>query len=336
VPDNRKILILKLGAIGDVIMALSLLTAIDERYPGAEITWICGKTVEPILKSLNRINQLITVDENDFYKGPLVRKIISVAGVWKRLLGKKFNVVLNCYKDPRYNFLLPVRSEVYLDFSGRSRMNSFIPGRYHSDEYARLITGINDWSLRSSVLPRITKKIPVPELPDGSDSQRVILAPGGTRNIVRNDDLRRWPIENYKALAEKLIDLGNTPVIIGADSDNWVSEAFSGIKVTDLVGKTTLLDLVSLFRLSRLLVTHDTGTLHLAKLSGIKIIALFGPVNPKERIGINENIEIIWGGTELPCSPCYNGKEFAKCANNVCMKNISVQSVLDKIADLSS
>jgi heptosyltransferase-2 len=85
-----------------------------------------------------------------------------------------------------------------------------------------------------------------------------------------------------------------------------------------------------------LLVTHDTGTLHLAKLSGIKIIALFGPVNPKERIGINENIEIIWGGTELPCSPCYNGKEFAKCANNVCMKNISVQSVLDKIADLSS
>jgi heptosyltransferase II len=333
---KKSILILKLGAIGDVVMALSLITAIDEKYPDAEITWICGKTVAPILDSINRINKLIIVDETALYKGSLFEKIYTVAGIWIRILGRKFDFVINCYRDPRYKLLLPVRSLSYTHFGGRGYSNSFIPGRYHSDEYSRMIMGKNDYSMKPSTLPR-------PRFPDSPvlsgylktfPVNGILLAPGGTRNILRNDGVRRWPIEKYVELAGRLLLLKYEVIIIGAESDNWVSDAFSKIGVLNAIGKTDLIELTSLLRISSLLITHDTGTLHIGKLSGIKTIALFGPVNPGERVGVNEKIEVLWGGADLPCSPCYNGTEFAECVNNICMKNISVDSVMELIKTL--
>jgi heptosyltransferase-2 len=163
---------------------------------------------------------------------------------------------------------------------------------------------------------------------------RIILAPGGAVNILRQDDLRRWQIEKYVELTKELINKNFSVVLTGSENDSWASENFSNLKITDLIGETSLLDLIYLFNKSSVIVSHDTGILHLAKLSSIKIIALFGPVNPKERIGVKENVEVIWGGINLPCSPCYDGKNFADCNNNICMKNISVNDVLNKITDI--
>lgn len=332
-----KILILKLGAIGDVVMASSLITAIDEKYPNAEITWICGRTVEPILSGIKRINTIITVDEDKFYCGSLLDKIKTIFGVWKYIAGKHFQIVLNCYRDKRYKiFLLPVRSTIYKDIGNRNRENSFLSGRYHSDEYSRMITGNDNWQLKSSKFPKIS--LPhnqrIKDLLEGTTSPKIILAPGGTKNILRQDDLRRWPIENYVLLAKELDDRKITVILVGAETDKWVLTEIAGINFVNLIGKTGLLGLIQLFNNSDILVTHDTGVFHLAKLSKIKIIALFGPVNPKERIGNNENVEVLWGGSKLPCSPCYNEKIFADCSNNICMKNISVADVTDKIESI--
>jgi heptosyltransferase-2 len=335
--SSKKILILKLGAIGDVVMASSLITAIDEKYPRAEITWICGKNVEQILAGFNRINTLIAIDEILFYKGNLLNKFKIIVIVWNKLFGKRFDIVLNCYRDKKYKLLLlPAMSKKYLDFSGKTAHNTFIPGRYHSDEYSRMILTHNDWKIVPSSLPIISISGN-----SGVDSQiknqgmlRIILAPGGAVNILRQDDLRRWQIEKYVELTKELINKNFSVVLTGSENDSWASENFSNLKITDLIGKTSLLDLIYLFNKSSVIVSHDTGILHLAKLSSIKIIALFGPVNPKERIGVKENVEVIWGGINLPCSPCYDGKNFADCNNNICMKNISVNDVLNKITDI--
>ncbi|MBI1937986.1 MAG: glycosyltransferase family 9 protein [Ignavibacteriales bacterium] len=333
---KTKILILKLGAIGDVVMALSLITAIEQKYPGAEITWVCGKIVEPVLSALKKINTLITVDEHKFYKNGLRGKISAISDVWRALKGKRFDIAINCYRSKMYKLLLlPVRSNVYLDFSGRDRTNSFIPGRYHADEYARIILGTDDWQLKNMKFPKINLdgNSEIKQLIKDIPSPKIILAPGGTKNILRSDDLRRWHVENYKELARKLLEQNPSVILVGAESDGWVTKEFIGINVVNLIGKTSLLDMIRLFTNADVLVTHDTGTLHLAKLSDINIIALFGPVNPKERIGVNENAEIFWGGKKLPCSPCYDGRNFADCNNNICMKNISVEEVFERIVN---
>lgn len=333
---KTKILILKLGAIGDVVMALSLVTAIEEKYPGAEITWICGKIVEPVLSTLKQINTIITVDEKKFYQGGLSGKISSLLTIWRSLKRKRFDIVINCYRNKMYKlFLLPVRSDLYFDFSGKNRANSFIPGRYHADEYARIILGNDDWRLKNTKFPKINLEgnSAINQLINDIPSPKIILAPGGTKNILRSDDLRRWHIENYKELARKLLEQNLSVILVGADSDEWVTKEFAGLNVVNLIGKTDLLDMIRLFANAEVLVTHDTGTLHLAKLSDINIVALFGPVNPKERIGANENVDFFWGGEKLPCSPCYDGTNFADCNNNICMKNISVEEVFEKIVN---
>jgi len=329
-----RILILKLGAIGDVVMASSLITAIDTKYPGAEITWICGKSVKEILSGFCRINTLITIDEILFYKGNILEKLKIIVGVWNNLFLKKFDIVLNCYRDKRYKlFLFSVISKKYIDFSGETTNNTYIPGRYHADEYSRMILTHNDWQITPSSLPKyyLSDISNIASYINKKDTPIIILAPGGAKNILRQDDLRRWKIEKYVELAKELIDNNYSVILTGSENDDWASDFFSKLEVTDLIGKTSLSDLIYLLNKASVVVTHDTGILHLAKLSNIKIIALFGPVNPKERIGVRENVDLIWGGINLPCSPCYDGKNFADCKNNICMNNISVSEVISKI-----
>jgi len=155
----------------------------------------------------------------------------------------------------------------------------------------------------------------------------VAIAPGGSKNLLSSVDVRRWPVENYVQVAKELIYRENTVFIIGSESDKWVSKYFENTPVVNLIGKTSLTDVVYIYNNCSLLITHDTGLLHLAKLLGIHVIALFGPVHPRWRVGINENIKTLWGGLDLHCSPCYNGKTFAECDNNICMKNINPETV---------
>lgn len=330
-------MILKLGAIGDVVMASSLITAIDEKYPGAEIIWICGRIVEPLLSSFGRINKIYSIDEKKLYHGSFWEKLTTVFSIWKFLAGKHFQIVLNCYRDKRYKILLlPVSAGAYKDFRHNSNENFLLPGRYHGDEYSRMISGINDWQLTNSKFPEIylPEIYHLKELIVNTTLPKIIIAPGGSKNILRHDDLRRWALENYVNLVRELNSRNFSVILAGAETDSWVLPQFDGTSFINLIGKTSLLELIGVFNNVDLLVTHDTGILHLAKLSRIKIVALFGPVNPKERIGINENVDVLWGGAKLPCSPCYNGKTFAECSNNICMQNISVESVIEKINNI--
>ncbi|MGE5681932.1 MAG: glycosyltransferase family 9 protein [Bacillota bacterium] len=337
--DTKRVLIIKLGAIGDIVMSLSMLEAIKEKYGGAEIVWISGKASAPILNSLSEIKHLFVIDDSALLKGNLISRLKVLMTVWKKLFLKRFDLIVIPYRDKRYRLLaLTARGEVQRDFMGKDHLNSIIPGRYHGDEYRKLIDGKDDRQMKHAVLPKIklSNNDKTDALIEGSTHPRIILAPGGSKNLLADDMLRRWPVEYYKELCLRLTESGMNVILIGADTDKWVEDEFKELLennsgIINLIGKTSILDLISLFDRSDILVTHDTGSLQMAKLSSVTPIALFGPVNPKERIGENENVRVLWGGRTLACSPCYDGKNFAKCDNNICMKDISVDSVLQLI-----
>lgn len=335
---KKRILIVKLGAIGDVVMALSLLNAIAIKYPGAEITWICGNVVAPLVSSIKRINKVIVIDDYKLLKGNLFDRFNVLTGIWFKLAFKKYDLVITAYRNKSYGLLtLTARKKVSKNFSGKKRINQFVPGRYHAAEYTRLIHEIDDWQIPEPVIPKINPKPDklIIELLEESKYPKFILTPGGAQNLINGGLQRRWPIEHYYFLAKSLSErFENCSIILtGSKDDVWAYDTFKEIPVINLIGKTSLIELISLYNKCDLLITHDTGLLHIAKLSEIRTIALFGPVNPMERVGKNENIDWIWIGNELPCSPCYNGKSFADCENNICMKNISVEMVLTKIIE---
>ncbi len=331
---SRNILIIKLGAIGDVVMALPLISAISASEPDAHITWVCGRIVEPILRLVPRINRIVTVDDNALLKGNTIQRIREIFRLWLSLAGKEYDLTINAYRDKRYRLLtLPLKSRDYSDFMNTDRTGMIIPGRYHGYEFARLYTGIDDSGIGDISYPELFLPAQSTVLQQFDLTSRyVVLAPGGASNFLNIDDVRRWDITSYISLAKELLESGFQVILSGAKNDLWISDYFTDLPVINLVAKTSLIDLLLLLRKSKFLVTHDTGILHLAKLTNTKTFGLFGPVNPLERVGKSDNIDVIWGGEHLPCSPCYDGRKFAQCSNNLCMKNILVEDVMNRVS----
>jgi ADP-heptose:LPS heptosyltransferase len=98
-------------------------------------------------------------------------------------------------------------------------------------------------------------------------------------------------------------------------------------KVLNLVGQTSLRELAGLFSLSDLVLTTDTGPMHLAAAVKASLIALFGPTAPW-RTGPYGNGHVILRKS-LPCSPCFQ----KKCLTIECMNSLSVEEVLEAAED---
>jgi len=328
-----KILIVKIGAIGDVVMSLSMLEEIDRQWPGSKITWVCGESVAPLLKTVERIDKLVIVDDRKLLGGGVLGAFSQLVPLWFRFFGKCFDLIVTGHSDYRYGWLsLTARGTINRRFGDSKEGRWPVPGRYHADEYVRLISGINGPDAPSGTIPVLKFSL------SSNFSQKLVftkkivtLCPGGARNIMRDDALRRWPLESYVQLADKLIQNGVEVVVTGSESDGWVRDAFKHLSIVDLVGQTSVTDLIALFAASHLVVTHDSGPLHLAVASGKPVLALFGPTNPWEKLPKQEQTHIIWGGETLACRPCYDGKNYAPCASNECLKSVKVEMVYETV-----
>ena len=148
----------------------------------------------------------------------------------------------------------------------------------------------------------------------------MVMAPGGVMGETEKA-LRRWPLESYATVAKELAAEAHV-IVVGSRADRWVCDAF--VDVDDRVGQLELLELLALLRRAKLLIGHDSGALHLAKLVECPTLGLFGPTNPAEFAG--EKMQVISKG--LACSPCYRGKSYARCFRNDCMRTITPKEVV--------
>jgi heptosyltransferase-2 len=98
--------------------------------------------------------------------------------------------------------------------------------------------------------------------------------------------------------------------------------------VADRIGAFSLIETVERLRDADVVVTHDTGPLHLARLVGAPLVAIFGPTLPANVINADENATVITLNPRLACQPCFDGRNFADCRDNVCMSRIGVDEVL--------
>ena len=319
-------------------MSLYMVTAIKAQDPDAVITWMCGQKVAPLVRQVEGVSEVIEVDEAAILAGTPTAKFAAVAGAWRRTFGRRFDVIYIAHSDTRYRMLArAVRSKTVRSLCGGNANRGIVPGRTHADEYVRLVTGRDDWHAQSFPAPKL--RIDMPEALARRIEQfnpealpLIALAPGGARNVARESPLRRWPLERYAALAHTLHELGYRVVLTGDQADGWVSRAFGQQSVLDLIGATDLPSLTAVLRRCAAVVSHDSGTLHLARLVGTHVVALLGPTPPAMFFRPDPRAHVLWPGGSLPCAPCYDGKEFAKCDNNVCMQMIEMESIANYFA----
>jgi heptosyltransferase-2 len=333
----RTALIVKLAAIGDVVMALPMVTALRAADPDVRITWMCGRKAAPLVRLVEGVSEVVSVDEAAMLAGSRFAQVVAVMAAWRRVGARRFDSVYIAHSDARYRVLAwPIRAKTWRWLGGTARTRGIVPGRAHTDEYVRLVTGLDDHRAPSFPAPDLRVELSqdlVRRVQAFNPEGRPLIAitPGGARNVARENPLRRWPLDRYAVLADTLHGQGYRIVLTGDRTDGWVRTAFRERQVLDLIGATDLPSLAALLRACAAIVGHDSGPLHIARLVGTPVVALLGPTPPSMFFRPDPKTAVLWPGGALPCAPCYNGHEFANCSNNVCMQMIECADVVMRV-----
>lgn len=334
---SQKSLIVKLGAIGDVIMAIP--GAYELQKQGYEIDWVCGKAVEPLLRCYSWINPIPTNDKAILI-GSWWERVKNIANLWTRLGFKKYELCVTLYYDRRYRVLtLPIRARSRVALSHVSRNTVLVTGRHHTDEYARVLLRREDGYRETSVSPVRPDRLPPSRLKQKNALRRIAIVPGAGNHLIHEHAagrlpeqvLRRWPVESYVLLTKSLLTRGWEVVLLGGAEDAWVRPYFENLAVTDCINALSLPEVVSTCDVCDAVISHDTGPLHLAGLSETCVVGIFGPTDPATRVPRRPYAVGIWGGQGFACRPCYDGRDFAPCGFNGCMHQVTPELVLGEL-----
>ena len=172
----------------------------------------------------------------------------------------------------------------------------------------------------------------------GSELKKIILMNANASDIV---PLRKWPMDRFVELGKRLLENSTFTIILtGSFEEHHACEfllrEINPDRVINFAGKTTFKELITLYSISDLLITNDSGPVHFASTTEIPILALFGPETPKIFGPMSPNAKVV--SIELACSPCisvFNQKK-SSCNDNQCMKQISVQMVLNEAQKIIS
>jgi ADP-heptose:LPS heptosyltransferase len=332
----KTIAICKFKGMGSIIQATPMIAAIKEQHPEAEIIFVstCGN--RKLLERIDLIDTVICLDDRSFLK--LLRTFFS--SLYK-LIRKKPDVYidLEIYSDFSSLFTLFTLSQNRIGYYLRSstfrmgiytHMMFFNPRVPISEVYLQMAWLIGYRGPKPPLYP-IYKNIetsPEARYP----SPYIVINPNASDLRIE----RRWPAKNFVALIQDL--LKSYPqkkiLLIGSGSERTYTQSIKDElpdeRVINFAGKTTLDDLIQIIRNANVLITNDTGPMHLGFACKTPAVCLFGPCAPTQ-YGQYENAWIIYHN--LYCSPCVHEFETPPCnGNNICMQKINVKEVLEMTA----
>lgn len=338
-----RILFVRLNAIGDVVQAAAAVQLYRAQFPEVSITWVVDQQLASFVAGFKVADHVIGIDASKFFSGHFVSRAWNLLKSMVSLaLTGRYDAVYCAHPDWRYGLLTSlVKASRRVSPKSMTRFKTFIPNRNRVFEYFRLLTNKDAGQLQidsaleaiGSTVLATSEDIPSEriELP----REYVALIPGGARNILRDDPLRRWPIEHYAELARRLSSNGYEVVILGGPNDKWVSSYFSEVPVFDIVGKTSLRNMVGVLDKASCVIAHDSGPLHLTSITSSPLVAIFGPTPANAVLSFSRpNTIILRSENRVSCSPCYDGQGYADCKKALCLESISVEKVVGAVDSL--
>jgi lipopolysaccharide heptosyltransferase II len=331
-----KILILKPSSLGDVVQALPVLRLLKRRFPGSEIHWWIDSHLAPLLEGDPDLAGVVLFERQRWAKlrhWPEMWRSIR----WLRAQAFDLVIDLQCLlRSGAFAWLTNGKLLIGLDEprEGARGFYDLIVRRPSA------LTHAVDWYL--GVLPPLG--VPVnwdfqwlPERPALAESVRRKWPVGQAPWIAIQPGARwfnkRWPAESYAELVRLLAaaDPALQFVILGGEEDRGLGGVITRLNTTrclDLTGKISLPEMVEWIRLSKLMVTNDTGPMHIAAALGKPVVALFGPTEPR-RTGPYRQLAHVMR-IDLPCAPCMKPR-CAYVETMECLRAISPIAVLDAV-----
>jgi len=339
-----KVLVIKIAAIGDFLMATPALRALKLYGSIHSVTLLAGHSIAAVVQGNPHLDKIFYLDDAKIFKSGFWAKLSEVLKISWRLRREKFDLGFNFHRDWRFSiilFLSGCKKRIGFASGRKSRFlhtGVAIEGvKHHIFHYCDLLKGLGifclDFKMEFPLVEAVLSAAADKFLQPAKLTAYKILAPGGAANVKEEMDSRRWGAENYAALAGLLIDAGQRVVLLGSGSDlkiaNFIKAAHP--EVIDLCAQTSLAEAAALMKKARLVVCNDSGLMHLADAVGARIIAIFGPTHPDEKKSLSAGNITVWKGEELECSPCYHDGRFPECEHRSCMNKITPQEIFDLI-----
>jgi lipopolysaccharide heptosyltransferase II len=308
----KRILILRLERIGDLLMTLPALADLRTLAPGAEIDLIVGSWNADLARAIDPVTRVMALDAAWLTRESQGRTLASLLRAARRWRHSPYDLAINFEPDIRSNLILAASGAAWTagfrSGGGGSLLDVAIDYnvRAHTTDNARhLVSAIFDAAVPDEVCPALVVPSDAHEnasrLLGRTDRPMIGVHVSGGRAI------KQWPTERFADVARRLVEAsGATIVLTGGAADRGLVEAVKTTlppsRVVDIAGHADLLTLAGILERLDLLVTGDTGPMHLAVAVGTPVVAVFGPSDPA-RYGPRGPYDRVVR-IDLPCSPC--------------------------------
>ncbi|MDD5052469.1 MAG: glycosyltransferase family 9 protein [Sulfuricurvum sp.] len=329
-PQIKRALILRCGALGDLVYATSVIDALRTQY-GEEILidFITTPGTGRLFENDPRIHQTFPLKHKKvpIWLSPQKRAIIrsSKEHPYDLLIslefGKQFKSLINAINAIHKTGMGILETPENHDINRGEATKS-----YYRDVIDPLILLKAKPILFGTSKVTLNSKIALPE-------RYIVIAPSNSHNQKKGLNYRAWPFEHWKFLI-KTLTTECTVVIVGARGEETF---FDQIKpypanVIDLVGQLSISELITTVQYAQGLICTDSATGHIGAAVNTPTFVLMGPNNPTTDSPYKSDINAVYPiSLNLACSPCYKTDTMKQCRDNICMSQITPLMVIESL-----
>ena len=330
--NKKRILLIDLLYMGDLIFATPFFRQLRKNYPESEIDIIVNANFYDLIEDNPYFDKVIAYDKNWSIKESynFAKEInkenydlgINIHGNWRTILlmyliSPAYNIGYggdgkSLFLDKTIETTADLHMvEVYLQFLEKMGLK-----RFADDKIELKVDEIAEKNMEKFLVEKYNQK------KMKKDKSLVALNTGGTWPT------KRWPKKKYAKLADEIKNQGEQVIFIGGPSDKKrvkdIISMMENNRVINAAGKTSLKELAALVKICDLVISNDSGPAHVAAAVGTKTITIFGPSDEKKYSPYGEIHEII--KTEIDCRPC--GEHECPLGHHNCMEKIEVEEVM--------
>lgn len=330
---KKKILIIGPSWVGDMVMAQSLFMTLKEQQPNCQIDVLAPAWSFPLLERMPEVTEAIAMPLTHGQFGWNLRKTLG-----QQLQAKQYDQAIllpNSWKSALIPFFakIPLRT----GFLGEMRWGLLNDAR----KLDKQILTMTVQRFVALALPKkqSVKNYPTPALAIKADDQQAVIKQfkvDASKKILalcpgaEYGPAKQWPAKHYAELAKQKIADGWSVWLFGSVKDQVISEQINqlvGYSCDDFSGKTSLAEAIDLMSLADVVVSNDSGLMHVAAALNKKIVAIYGSSDPRFTPPLNTDATIL--NLKLDCAPCF--KRECPLGHTRCLVEISPQYVLAEI-----
>lgn len=327
--------------VGDTVMSVPALRSLRRIFPNARITLWASAGLLPLIRATEVADDVISFD--GAHGGPLKRPF----RIRHDLIRGEFDMAVlfqNAFESAFTAWLagIPIRVGFPTDLRGpllsvRVPLTDEIRRKHQVFYYLAIANHLEkhilgtsnesdpDCSVRISQATMDAARKVLSDSGVNPDGPFFCLCPGSV-----NSEAKRWPAENFAALADLLKQSEAAVVFLGAPGErdliDGIIESMHGT-AANLAGRTTMIDSMAVMNLSDMVISNDTGSAHLAVAASATVLTIFGPTIPGATAPYGPRAHIIRGTAE--CAPCRHFR--CPVPTYPCMKSITPDAVLETV-----